>query len=283
VAFARNGRILTSSAPTGGSRAWRAVPGFRDAGNELGSAVTTSVTDLSCPSTSLCAIGDYGQVAFTSDPLGSTSRWRLASSGGRGWITALACPTPDLCVGSGTTSRIANLVASSDPRAGRWHPVIATTGTDWIFSIACPSAALCLAAGDYGLMYASTRPLSHHWTRTGASDTIADLACPTAQLCLGVSEVTAGRIDWTTRPASTSRWRHFALHGLGPQAIACPSVSLCVVGGTRGIAVSSNPTGGPSAWAITRTPVPIDSVACPSASLCLAGGERGALLIGEAP
>jgi hypothetical protein len=58
-------------------------------------------------------------------------------------------------------------------------------------------------------------------------------------------------------------------------ALSCPSVSLCVATTSSGdVLTSTNPTGGPSAWA--ERPIGPVRVACPSVSLCVGVGSGDA-------
>lgn len=66
--------------------------------------------------------------------------------------------------------------------------------------------------------------------------------------------------------------------------MSCPSTALCVAAGDDGAIIhSSSPTGGPSAWKLTRGVLDpgdaLTSMSCPSARLCVGVDRRGDWLI----
>lgn len=73
-------------------------------------------------------------------------------------------------------------------------------------------------------------------------------------------------------------------------SIACPSAELCAAGTLDGLFVSTNPTGGASAWQSLAGPSvaphstpPISAVSCPSVTFCAAIGSGGEVLTSTDP
>lgn len=112
-------------------------------------------------------------------------------------------------------------------------------------AISCPSVALCVASDADGNVITSTNPAA------GASAWSVSYVDHNEKL--GIHELSQAEIT----------------------SVACPSVSLCVASDSvGGVLTSRSPTGGPSAWAMTRA-VPSGSggffsVTCPSSSRCIA-------------
>jgi hypothetical protein len=77
--------------------------------------------------------------------------------------------------------------------------------------------------------------------------------------------------------------------------ISCPSVSLCIAtasaaGHLTDVAVSADPTGGPSAWRIAHidtnsrtSQASLVDISCPSVSLCVAVDDKGYVLTSTSP
>src|SRR4051794_22360254 len=68
--------------------------------------------------------------------------------------------------------------------------------------------------------------------------------------------------------------------------IACPAASLCVAVDHGGnVVTSTNPTGGPGAWSITKVDPGNEllAVTCASASLCVAGDWAGNIITSTNP
>lgn len=167
-----------------------------------------------------------------------------------------------------------------------------------------------------GSVVASTDATAVHslWTATDidAPNILAGLSCPSTSFCVATDS--AGNVITSADPtggASTWRVTHVIDSGLGQ--ISCASASLCVAlvpsgsvssiqqeSATGNVIVSTNPSGGSSAW----SQVQIDSrlgdecgkygpwdgcgnsltgVACPSAKLCVVTDELGEVLSSRDP
>jgi hypothetical protein len=213
---------------------------------------------VSCPSSSLCVVTNgHGQVATSTDPTGGA--WQVADVDGTNAIGALACPSVSLCVAGDADG---NVVTSTNPTggAGAWQPAD-VDGKQIFQAMSCPSVSLCVGL-DSGDAVTSARP-------TDGSD---------------AWDVT--KLDTSTPPSVD-----FSQGGL-----ACPTVTLCVAGGTLfasggvngdGIETTTAPLNGAGAWSITDPGVhgatQVKSVSCPSASLCVMLDDEGNVLTATNP
>lgn len=140
--------------------------------------------------------------------------------------------------------------------------------------VSCPSESLCVAVGALDTIAFSQSP-------TGGADRW-HVGYPTydepKQSCLE-EEV----------PAASCSYPRGAL-----DAVSCSTESLCVAVGYEGsVYVSTDPTGGASAWSVAdvndgRNATHLTAVSCPSASLCIAvsggfGEAAGRVLTSTAP
>ncbi len=282
VAVDVSGKVLTSTNP--GAK-WRVVPGVH-LSTFLEDNEIHTLYDLSCPAKSLCAAGSGAGIAYSTNPLGGKQAWRLTPDVADGFVSALSCASSHLCVGSGTTSRNADLIGSGSPRTGTWNvimPHLPGLGNDLIGDISCPTASLCIAAGDYQQLYASTAPLGTGWHRTASlANQIMGISCPSAGLCVSFDD--QSRILFSTHPTGgAAAWRQTKLKPLGLNFIDCPTASLCVATGNGAVVESTDPTGGPHAWRIVNIPERLNSVSCPSSKFCVAVGDGGRVRVGRAP
>jgi RHS repeat-associated protein len=95
----------------------------------------------------------------------------------------------------------------------------------------------------------------------------------------------------TTSVTNTATaWTTAALSGTGaPSATSCPTTAFCAMVEGKKVWISTNPTGGASAWtsttlpATTGTVTALTGIACPSTTLCVATGTTGALFTSTNP
>jgi hypothetical protein len=229
--------VLTSTDPAGGAAAWHRAqvdPGAR-------------LTELACPTTSLCLAAGGSELLYSANPAGGASAWHgFSFSDGLG---DLSCPSAHLCVGF---TGEGGLVATTDPTGGAsaWHS-FQVPGIMDIYGLTCASAKLCLATGDYvnsaNAVFYSTSPAggASAWTAVDTSPVPDILTCPSPHLCVGVGA------------------------------------------GANVIDTSARPTAGGAAWTKTELAIPADdtgsALACASVSLCVYGGDNGDLVVGKAP
>jgi len=243
---------------------------------------------------------------------GAASTWQLTQlpadpsgngSGDQAMLSGVDCPTESLCVAVGSFGTIAT---STSPTGGRpaWqvaYPTSPGKGADT--DVSCASEDLCVVVGFEGAVLVSTDPTggAAAWSMTNvnvAHDNaihLTGVSCPTTSLCVAVNGANpggpAGKILTTTDPTS-GQWAiaqlDSSIHFTG---VSCAGPTLCVAvarGGT--IAVSSDPTGGASAWKVVDAPGgagDLEGIDCVE-SLCAAGNATGNILtstepIGSAP
>ena len=146
----------------------------------------------------------------------------------------------------------------------------------------CTPGPLCLAPGGEGVLV-STDPLGGDtWTarEIDGQNRLSGIACPSRQWCLAVDD--AGNAV-TLGPSGFSNARINPAIPVGapivlPQAVACPSASLCVaVGGFGDVLASRDPTAGPTAWSRFSygSNHGLGAVSCPTTSFCAALGYFG--------
>lgn len=210
-----------------------------------------------------------------------------------GILWAVSCPSPSLCVATGTNSAI---VSSTNPTGGpsAWNAVhpegywLPPTGDpsetsypgNAIRGVSCPTTGFCAAAGPQGHFFATTNPTgpAEGWVeaRLGLDAThMNGISCPTPSLCVAVGQ--NGRIVTSTEPTGgVSAWRITKLNEpFDLRGVSCATTSLCVAVALDGnILSSTNPTGGSGAWDVARQPAgagELNGVSCPSPSLCVTG------------
>lgn len=167
--------------------------------------------------------------------------------------------------------------------------------------IGCAFVVVCLGVGAIGVSSASGLRWSAPHLLGPRSTSVHELvavSCPAASLCVAVD--VAGEIVTSNEPtARGTHWRVSApLPGLpvgpgpgGLNAISCPSTTLCVAVGGSYVAVSTDPTGGSSAWRVTQLSAEaafqdggsLETISCPSTALCVAGDRDGNVVTSTAP
>jgi hypothetical protein len=197
------GKIFTSTDPTGGLAAWKSI--------ELGEPF--EFRGVSCPTASLCVVvANDGRILTSTEPLGDGSAWRVVGApGGPGSLQAVSCASPTLCL---TGNEGGNLLASTNPTGALsgWDE-FPGGGSVQITGISCPTVSECLAVDDNGSVLRSTDPTGGRsaWTYENV-------------------------IPYAPPPQGAY------LEGNGLFAASCPSSNLCVASGTQGqIIASSDP------------------------------------------
>ena len=118
---------------------------------------------------------------------------------------------------------------------------------------------------------------------------LTGVSCPSPSFCVAVSGGydASGKVLTSTDPIA-GRWKVTTLADpLDLRGVSCGTPSLCVAVARRGqIFVSTDPTGGASAWKQVGTPGgpgDLEGVACVSTLLCAAGNLTGNILTSTAP
>ena len=131
-------------------------------------------------------------------------------------------------------------------------------GASALTAVSCPSPSFCVAADTSGDVITSSHP-----SPTGSSP-----------LSLTV-DPSAWKVSHSVVPASNSL-----------AALACPSVTFCVAITRQGnIVTSTNPTGGASAWKLTRLAgsMMLVSVSCASRNFCMVGDLSDSVFVSNNP
>ena len=226
----------------------------------------------SCPSESLCvAVGAMDTVAVSQSPTGDAEGWHV--------VNPLYEEPRQRCLDEGLPA-----AECREPR-----------GT--IDGVSCPSEDLCVAVGYEGSVFVSGDPTGGASTwrvsdvnEAGAGGThLTGVSCPSPSLCVAVSGGyggSAGRVLTATDPVS-GLWKVARLGGSPDlRSVSCATPSLCAaVAKGGGIFVSSDPTGGASAWRAASSPTPRDlfAVSCVATLLCAAGDAGGNVLTATDP
>jgi hypothetical protein len=279
VAVDASGNVVTSADPAGGAGTWTVahVDGNTESCGSSSVRCQAPFLGVSCTSVSWCVAWDEAGYLFTST---------APALGGAGWretriiapteyrLDAYSCPSASLCVAVGHQGEV---LTSTDPAGGpdAWQHALVDSGPcppgagpgaptgrlchdkldgtgpprpRWLQEISCPSVSLCVAGDAEGDVLTSTDPTggSGAWNLAYVDDSTE--AGPT---------VTSDQAELVS--------------------IACPSVSLCMASdGAGNVLTSKNPTGGASAWTLTKVihfesapPTALEDLSCPSTTRCL--------------
>jgi hypothetical protein len=299
VATDAAGNVITSTNPAGGAAAWQIT-------NVAG---TSRIYGVSCASAALCAVS-ASSILVSTNPGGGSGAWADTQIGGHPYYscdhagmtgpgcdappTVISCPTQSFC---GSVDDAGGAWYSSNPAGGRsaWSDVPFPDGGEFLGG-ACLSSSLCLAACPAGV---------------AAGGGLCPSLCPDSDLtpqgdCPGNSGTREGSYEsgWIARwnPSNPRSEPRFTLVSADDPVtqIWCVSSALCFA--TDGITspglassangtghghfyVSTNPTGGISAWSTTYNDrAAITGVSCPGTAFrCIAVDSAGNLLTGQPP
>ena len=233
----------------------------------------------------------------------SASTWtvtKLKDDKVGGPLFGISCPSPTLCIATGSDSLIAS---STNPTGGRnsWkvvHPggaeegpseLAEELGKEVVFpgaqirGVSCPSTGLCVAVTLDGRIFSSTAPAGGGaaWKVVPLSGEkeprihMTGIFCPSPTLCVAVAY--GGKVVVSTDP--TGERASWTVVQLGApydfRGVSCASSALCVaVGNEGGIVSSTDPAGAASAWSQAVAPAGtngLNGISCPSVSLCVSG------------
>ncbi len=266
--------VALSTNPAGGAHTWRTN----------GPPSTYWTGRLTCASARLCvaALGDL--VFATPHPAGGAALWRSSYlDQGYNPLTAIACPSDQLCVGGDAGG---NLISSGAPRptAAAWHVApLAIGGQTFSMSrLSCPSASWCAATTASGTLITSADPSNPGaWSSTALG--LNDVSCPTATFCVGSDGL--GAIHTSRNPKdSATAWSSQQI-GAAPQcerqycnydpltAVSCPSTNLCATTDGKYLWTSTDPAATDAAWTKSALPSQVQRLYCPTESLCLAASS----------
>jgi hypothetical protein len=284
--------VAVSTDPAGGADTWRTT--HQPASNAESGPPT-------CASAHLCLATSYGYgpggegdlVFATANAARGAAAWSSSHlDQGYNPLTAIACPSEQLCLGGDAGG---NLVTSSAPAAGAagWNVAPLTIGSQNLpmASLTCPAVSWCAARTTTGKLLTSADPSNAGvWTSTRVSFGPTDVSCPTATFCASSDYV--GAIHISGNPSGgASAWSSQQI-GIPPQcsgsahqycdydslnAVSCPSISFCATIDGVGLWTSTDPSAPGAVW--SKSPLPklhndgYQRLYCPTQSLCLAGSK----------
>jgi hypothetical protein len=203
---------------------------------------------LSRPQTLCLAVDTHGRLFATTDPRHGASAWKALGRPVR-HLAAVSCPSTSLCIALTASN---SLVSSRDPasphatwRVHRSHAVRSEDGLGSGSGISCPSATLCVATfnvtdGKYfWSLVASANATARRitWRNVATSGGPGNgggaiyPACASTSLCFAFGGV--GMISSTHPAGGRHAWAQTGVPDI-PNAIACPSLRMCVAVDTTG-------------------------------------------------
>lgn len=285
------GQVLVSAEPDGGAAAWSA-----------GAVATGEPIQISCASTSLCALAFDGSNRFyeppvllvSTDPLAGAGSWEdagleLGEAGGNAF--GVSCPSDDFC----GFAYNGGIFVSGDPAGGSstWHLTHSSSEglpagekrSYWQgLGITCSSASFCVAQltyppnSSYGhsfpkLLVSSQPASAGSWTvQTLEQESDfgrAGMVCTGPTFCATIDDW--GLVSTSTEPAGGSEaWDLALAEPTEPTltSVACPARTFCAATGTQGRLFTSTDPTDPGSWTATRLAEQIGSVTCSSPAWC---------------
>ena len=258
------GWVYTTSDPAGLTPTWTSSPNVDG---------YTPVTDVSCASAKLCLAADGAGRTFTSvKPTGGAAAWRPAYIDGTNLVSNINCPAVSFCAAVSN----GNLLTSADPaggKAGDWQLISVPSG---LTDLSCQTPSFCAGVDGAGLLIsAAPADGASAWQQGSTGTGLTSLSCPNSHLCAGIVYGHDYEVVTTTDPTATApqlNTTDFG-RGYGLDKLYCPSASRCFAVGQNGggqlyFFSSTDPTGGISAWRVSKAPA-VGRLACPSASECI--------------
>jgi hypothetical protein len=285
-----NGNVLTTATPDR-PRSWKR---FLVDGRAPLDAV-------SCSSPTFCAAVDTnGDVVTSTDPTAGPAAWTIvqirpaipfAGSPISVPLTAISCPSSDLCVTGDDFPR--EIITTTDPAGGpaAWNDGIGigrAHSADGLVSVSCSSTRFCATVSDDSV-HASTDPTGPASTRLGIDNSLEAISCGSRTLCLAVvggqENGGPGGVWRSTNPAARRpRWA-LALQDPNQQfAVACRGRGLCVATDSAGLVMmSAHPAAADPAWQTRRVDATnvMSAISCPTVRLCVAADTYGNVLTGR--
>jgi hypothetical protein len=203
---------------------------------------------LSGPQTLCLAFDTHGRLFATTDPRHGASAWTALGRPVR-HLAAVSCPSTSLCIALTSSN---SLVSSRDPASKhatwtvhRSHTLRSEDGLASGSEISCPSATLCVGTfnvtdGKYfWSLVASANPSARRikWRSVATSGGPGNgggatyPACASTSLCFAFGGV--GMISSTQPAGGRHAWARTGVPDI-PNAVACPSVRMCVAVDTAG-------------------------------------------------
>ncbi|HEX3804735.1 MAG TPA: hypothetical protein VHV75_18065 [Solirubrobacteraceae bacterium] len=199
VAVDAGGRVMHSTDPLAGVKGW-SKPARIDTATQTGGGYA-GFSAISCPTTKLCIAVDNaanGQVAYTTDPAGSSSAWTLATVGTGVSLSSVACASTTLCV-IGGSERFYSINPTGGASAWKAAGTL-SSNVAVMAALTCNTVKLCIGVGygnaGSGLASASSTPSTGASAWTGSqigsdppaigAQLVDGVACPKRNFCVAV-------------------------------------------------------------------------------------------------
>ena len=264
------GRVILSTHPRTGSRAWRV---------ERVGAVDNPEA-ISCPSSRLCVgVEDDGDVVTSTDPGAGFATWHVShvdsakSAIGKADLDGVSCASAARCV---AVDDAGNVFRSSDPTGGAsaWQGTQLVAHGVGDSAVSCPSSSLCVADVQ-GVIVRSTNPFGEHpaWMRANvrAATVTPTISCPSSSLCVASGSDLGGRLVASDAPSGqAATWRRELVDATNNvNAISCPSARFCAAVDSAGNVVVSP---------LAERPITVPAVIVRSESVTITAQRHGSRL-----
>jgi hypothetical protein len=292
---------------------WKTVPTPNPGGQANG-----NLAAVSCSSASACtAVGSHFNNAGTTVTLAyrwNGSTWAVQTTpnptgAGGSQLTAVACPTANVCVAAGYDTDAAGTIV---PLAETWNGTTWTIRTPTVpggasasgfLAISCTSASTCTAAGDDTNAAGTSLTLAERWNGTtwtvqttpnpagAAASGLFAVSCATSTACTatGASTDSSGSTATLAESWNGTKW---AIHatpspstaGSQLEGVSCAAPAACTATGfytnaSSGETMTLAERWNGTKWTVQATPMPsaaagaeLGAVSCPSATACTAAG-----------
>jgi hypothetical protein len=253
----------------------------------------TPVTNLQCPTTTLCLgiAGEGGKVTRPNIIVSRaprSRRWITETIDGGRRLRVLTCRSARWCLAFDQQDRV---VISTDPAhsAASWRLAPGGPGRhlDNVQQLSCPSVHLCVGlAGHYVVSSVAPHRGGMAWSQLLVNPDVPafTVQCPAITQCVAANP--DGQFLASSDPTSRTAWKHDRLdrsaRNLVSATLSCASVSQCVVAfGDGRVFSTTNLTSSAPAWSQARLgssqlpdrPVTL-SVSCTTTNVCAAAAGQ---------
>jgi hypothetical protein len=242
------------------------------------------VGPLTCASAHLCLATNGDAVFATAHPAQGAAAWSSSDlDQGYNPITAIACPSDQVCVGIDAGGNLITSTAlAASPTAWNVAPLGIGSQTSPTPNLSCPSASWCAATTTSGSLITSADPSdASAWSSTALG--LNDVSCPTPTFCAGSDYLGAihisgnpsgGAIAWSTQQvgAAPQCERQYCDYD-ALTAVSCPSANLCATTDGTYLWTSTDPSAKGAVWSKSQLPGQVSKLYCPAESLCLAASN----------
>ncbi len=241
----------------------------------------TGLAAVSCPSPTVCvAVGstNTGAAVVVTSTTGGSSWTAGTLPVGITYLNGVSCGSISSCVAIGFTGSGPSVAITTANGGKTWIDGALPNGVSNLTGVACGSASNCVSLG-FGTAV-TTIDGGANWTShllASGSNNLPGLSCGSVSRCEAVGTTftgsgTGGGIAFATTDGGATWLAQSLSEGLAPDAISCPSFSMCIAVGSGSIA--STITHGGS-WTSGAEPTGVASLAgisCATTLHCVAAG-----------